>query len=103
MASFRFYYSIEKSDLYILINPNQYDNTNLKVDLWEGGMPFFLLSKEIDCLLETNEFVLSDSGGAQEILEAMIKNELVKSLDKKVKHGGVEYSLYELQIPNKIS
>ena len=66
-------------------------------------MPFFLLSKEIDCLLETSEFVLSDSGGAQEILEAMIKNELVKSLDKKVKHGGVEYSLYELQIPNKIS
>ena len=86
-----------------MINPNRYDNNNLRVDLWEGGMPFFLLSKEMDCLLETNEFVLSDSDGAQEILQAMLKKELVKALDKKVKQGVVEYSLYELQIHNKIS
>lgn len=86
-----------------MINPNHYDNNNLRVDLWEGGWPFFLLSKEMDCLLETNEFVLSDCDGAQEILQAMIENNLVKALNKKVKHGGVECSLYELQIPNKIN
>lgn len=98
MASFRFYYTKEKEELYVRFNPNRYDNNNLRVDLWEGGMPFFLLSKEMDCLLETNEFVLRDSDGAQEILQAMIENNLVKALDKKIVQGGVEYSLYELTI-----
>ena len=103
MASFTFYSTKERSELYVIIIRNRYDNNNLRVDLWEGGWPFFHLSKEIDVKLDEHEFVLSEYDGAQEIVQAMIKNELVKALDKKVKHGGVEYSLYELQIPDKIN
>lgn len=98
MSSFRFYYTKEKSDLYVYIISNRYENKNLRVDLWEGGWPFFLLSEEVDCILGTNEFVLRDCDGAQEILQAMMNNKLVKQLNKKVKEGGIVYQVYKLLI-----
>jgi hypothetical protein len=102
MSTFRFYDTKENSELYVIICINRYENKNLRVDLWEGGIPFLIISMFIEIELGEYEFILCSEQNAQEILLTMIKNGLVKDLNKKIQYRDTTYNLYELTLKDEI-
>lgn len=57
-TSFMFVDPISKEKLYIQMVFSSFDNGQIRIDLWESGMPFLMLTTEVPVELKQNELVI---------------------------------------------
>lgn len=74
-TSFMFVDSISKEKLYIQMVFSSFDNGQIRIDLWESGMPFLMLTTEVPVELKQKELVIDQCN--QSLIDAMVQEKII--------------------------
>lgn len=74
-TSFVFIDPISTEKLYIQMVFSSFDNGQIRIDLWESGMPFLMLTTEVPVELKQNELVIDQCKHV--IMDTMVQEKIL--------------------------
>lgn len=98
MAIFYHYSPLEKERLYVVMDFMLFENGNLRVDLWESGMPYGMASFNLDERLEIGEIAVYNFKKLIGIMDSMIEAEIIEPPHCFVEYKSLKFPICKLRI-----
>lgn len=104
MPSFRHYCKQEKDDLLLIMIFYAFENGQLRIDVWDGGIPYAMATRKIHGDLKRGEIAVNNFDKWEGILDSMINANLISLPHRYVDEEGLHIPICHFleEIPNML-